>query len=332
MNARTICVVKDIRGEVLTGRRVFTSPHSRKFYIKMHARMTIFRAIRRYLGRIKRFLIIQAVCAKAKREDILHFSCNICGRPSKYPIHGLTREGNSCYYCGSTVRLRSVIHALSMELFGESLIIDSFPLREGVIGLGLSDSEIYSTRLKKKLNYTNTFYHREPFLDISSNDAASFGKYDFVLCSDVFEHVAPPISKAFENASQLLKPGGVLIFSVPYSSGETREHFPELSRYSIHKREGQYILENVTVDGRHQNFTGLVFHGGPGTVLEMRLFGEDSLSKHFLEAGFMQPRIHGEEMRRFGIVWNAYIPEDAPYRPLIFGLDAPPWAARVSQN
>jgi SAM-dependent methyltransferase len=294
--------------------------------------MGFFTAIRRRLGRIKRFLLIKRICSKSKKEDLLHFTCNICGRPATYPIKALTREGSSCYYCGSTVRMRSVIHALSMELFSNSFVITDFPHRPDITGIGLSDWEGYAIRLDKKLGYTNTFYHQKPFLDISADDASAFGKYDFILCSDVFEHVAPPVTKAFANLYRLLKPGGVLIFSVPYRAGETEEHFPELSHYSIQKEGSEWVLQNETTDHRHQKFTSLTFHGGPGTVLEMRVFGKDSLSKQFVEAGFAQPTSHTEEVRQFGIVWNPYVPEDAPYRPLIFALDTPPWAVRVASQ
>ncbi len=291
--------------------------------------MNLLTTARRKLGRIKRFVFIKALCVRAKKEDILHFTCNICGRPAAYPVRALTREGNSCYYCGSTVRLRSVIYALSMELFNKSLIIDNFPSRPDITGIGLSDWEGYAIRLENKLGYTNTFYHQEPFLDVSSDEAPAFGKFDFILCSDVFEHVAPPVSKAFKNLHGLLKPGGVLIFTVPYRDGETTEHFPELGQYSLRKEHGEYVIHNETIDGRHQRFTGLTFHGGPGTVLEMRIFGKDSLNSEFLQAGFERATIHAEEMRQFGIVWNPYVPEDAPYRPLIFALDTPPWAVRI---
>jgi hypothetical protein len=33
----------------------------------------------------------------------------------------------------------------------------------------------------------------------------------------------------------------------------------------------------------------------------------------------------------YGIVWNPYLPEDASYRPLIYGLDTP-WALMKSER
>ena len=34
---------------------------------------------------------------------------------------------------------------------------------------------------------------------------------------------------------------------------------------------------NWTADGRIETFDDLVFHGGPGSTLEMRVFSEDAL-------------------------------------------------------
>ena len=262
------------------------------------------------------------------KGSLLHFTCNICSRRASYPRKQLMREVPSCVHCGSCVRFRSIIHTLSVELFGVSLAIKDFPERQDLIGVGMSDWDGYADRLAEKLGYVNTYYHKEPLLDIAALDPSVSARYDFIIATEVFEHVSQPISRAFENAHRLLKPGGVLIFSVPCVEGETREHFPELWRYTIGKENDRWVLVNELSDGRKQRYDKLTFHGGPGTTLEMRLFGRDSLWKNFTDAGFRQIRVHGEEVEAFGIVWNPYIAEQASYRPLIYGLDAPPWSAR----
>jgi SAM-dependent methyltransferase len=267
-------------------------------------------------------------CLLFPRHSFLQFTCNICSETTRYPRKSMMREVPSCVHCGSCVRFRSIIHTLSVELFGESLAIKDFPERQDLIGIGMSDWDGYANRLPEKLGYTNTFYHREPLLDIASLDPLTSARYDFVIATEVFEHVSQPIPRAFENVHRLLKPGGVLIFSVPCAEGETREHFPELWRYTIGKENNSWVLVNETKDGRRQRYDKLTFHDGPGTTIEMRLFGKDSLSKNFTDAGFRQIRVHDEEVEAFGIVWNRYIPEEAPYRPLIYGLDAPTWSAR----
>ena len=262
------------------------------------------------------------------RKDLLRFTCNICSKRTSYAKKKMTRELRTCVHCGSTVRFRSIIHTLSMELFGKSLPLKDFPERKDLVGVGMSDWEGYAKGLAGKLTYVNTYYHKEPLLNITSVDASLHEQYDFIIATEVFEHVAQPVSIAFTNAFRLLKRGGVLIFSVPVVEGTTREHFPELYQYKLQEESGSWVLSNETSDGRHQQYCDLTFHGGPGTTLEMRVFGRDSLLENFANQGFQQVRLHDETLEEFGIIWNPYVAEEAPYRPYIYGLDAAPWSAR----
>jgi SAM-dependent methyltransferase len=215
-----------------------------------------------------------------------------------------------------------------MELFGTDLALDDFPVRRDLRGVGLSDWKAYAERLEKKVGYINTYYDREPFLDIMNPAESEFGKYDFLISTEVFEHVPPPVGAAFRNAFRLLKPGGVMVFSVPYAQGQTREHFPELHKFTITGDGKDSVLFNETADGRVQRFSQLCFHGGRGSVLEMRLFGNEALMQHFVDAGFSNVRVLSDEVPERGILWIPYDPLKAPYDPPIYGLDTPPWTAR----
>jgi SAM-dependent methyltransferase len=242
-----------------------------------------------------------------KGAGYLSFQCNICAQPCAALVDELDREVRSCQNCGSTVRSRSMVHVLSVELFGESLALPDFPVRHDIMGIGMSDWEGYAIPLAGKLTYKNTYYHREPKLDIAASiiDHTLQGTLDFVICSDVFEHVAPPVSTAFENLRKLLKPSGVVIFSVPYGKADkTIEHFPDLYDYEIVDRDGRYILENTTKEGVQQTFERLVFHGGPGATLEMRQFSEASLIENFSKAGLSNIEIYKEPEFKHGIYWR----------------------------
>jgi SAM-dependent methyltransferase len=158
-------------------------------------------------------------------SDSLSFRCNICGH--RCVAKGQTSTGKfnparaADQHCAG-----DPLFMYSMELFGESLSIQDFPASPHITGIGMSDWDGYAIQLSGKLNYRNTYYHQEPKLDITRSDPSLEGAFDFIISSDVFEHVPPPISKAFENTRKLLKPDGVLIFSVPYSKDEkTVEHF-----------------------------------------------------------------------------------------------------------
>src|SRR6478672_1043171 len=143
------------------------------------------------------------------------FTCNICGTAN--PAAQLGRESPGCNACGSSMRTRSLIHVLSLELFGISLPLPHFPRVKSLRGLGLSDPAQYANLLTEKFDYRNTFYDREPRFDIAHPNQEEFGKYDFLMSSEVFEHVPPPAGASFESAFRLLKQGGVLVLTVPYS-------------------------------------------------------------------------------------------------------------------
>jgi hypothetical protein len=76
-----------------------------------------------------------------------------------------------------------LLHALSRELLGAGLVLDDFPRVRSISGLGLSDASFYSERLLEKFDYRNTFYDREPRLDLLNPPAGDIGRYDFVLAS-----------------------------------------------------------------------------------------------------------------------------------------------------
>lgn len=170
----------------------------------------------------------------------------------------------------------------------------------------MTDSENYASRLMEKFSYRNTYFHREPRLDIASDlDATLLGENDFVIASEVFEHVQPPVARAFDNVFRLLKPGGWFILTVPFGLQEkTTEHYPDLHDFKIVESDGKYVLTNVTREGLVQTFHQLVFHGGPGTTLEMRVFAERDLIEHLTAAGFSEVEVHRRPFFEHGIWWE----------------------------
>ncbi len=230
------------------------------------------------------------------------FTCNICG------VHGTAllslvsdREAPSCANCGSNRRFRTVVHGLSLGLFGRSMAVTDFPVRRDIVGVGLSDALVYANPLAEKLSYTNTFYDTAPRLDITDPEWGSMRPLDFLIASDVFEHVAPPVEAAFRNARRLLKRGGTFVFSVPYGLGETTEHFPGLHEFRLEKDGERFVLVNRTVAGVVERHDDLVFHGGPGSTLEMRVFGLRHLYRLFRASGFTGPCLLDAQVPEFGI-------------------------------
>jgi SAM-dependent methyltransferase len=232
-----------------------------------------------------------------------NFTCNICGSRQQADASSFGRESPNCDRCGSTVRYRSLIHHLSLALFGKSLALPDFPSSPRIRGVGMSDWDGFASALAKKLDYTKTYFDQEPRLDLKNLAPGQHGSCDFVLCSEVLEHVTPPVEPAFQGLSDLLKPGGALLLTVPYQINTgTIEHFPELHEFSLTVVGGEYVLVNRTRAGAYQVFDKLTFHGGIGSTLEMRIFGEPDLLRNLAEAGFEQVRVLREDYPSFGIL------------------------------
>ena len=193
---------------------------------------------------------------------------------------------------------------MSMELFGLSVPLPDFPRVKSVRGLGTSDPRQYADLLGEKFDYRNTFFHREPKFDIANTAEEEFGKYDFLISSEVLEHVAPPVETAFQNAFRLLKPNGVFVFTVPYSiESSTVERFPDLHQFGIAQVGDRAVLVNRTGSGELQVFENLVFHlAWGGAALEMREFSERGLKGTLAGSGFREVRLYSEDYPPFGIV------------------------------
>ena len=201
------------------------------------------------------------------------------------------------------MRTRAIIHMLSRELFGADLALPDFPVLKGIRGIGISDSADYAERLAARFEYRNTHYHKEPRFDIVNPSETEWGRYDFLIASEVFEHVAPPVDRAFRNAFRLLKPHGVFLFTVPYTlERATAEHFPELHDYGLAQLSDRRVLVNRKRDGALEVFDDLVFHGGHGSTLEIRRFSEAGLRDQFRDAGFNAVEIYSDNYAPFGVV------------------------------
>jgi ribosomal protein L37E len=269
--------------------------------------------LRRLASRIKHRLLpspgtsVPAVNGEPSGGTAVDFVCNVCGQQNRAVplVHVQNRECQSCGYCRSSLRMRSVMHALSIELFGKALVLPEFPLDKAVSGLGMSDWEGYAKGLENKFSYTNTFYHTEPRLDITDVPGELTGKQRFLISSDVFEHIPVfALDRAFRNSRRLLQDNGVFIFTVPFvKDGETQEHFPRLHDFKIIETRGKRFLYNRTVDGEEEIFDDLVFHGGDGMTLEMRMFSEPDLRRRLAAAGFESVKIYADHVPEFGIIW-----------------------------
>ena len=258
---------------------------------------------------------------------MVSFTCNVCGVFNQ--VEEFATEPASCR-CGSNVRVRALIHLLSMELFEQSLFLTEFPKLKAVRGLGMTDKEGYARILAEKFDYTNTHYDREPRFDFTEFHPQLAGMYDFILSSDVIEHIAPPIERALEEVCRLLKPHGFLGVTVYCNAGnQMREHFPELHQYRVVPLGNSAVLINRRQDGALEISENLIFHGGSGATLEMREFGITELEAKLLAAGFREVHFLTDDLPEIGIFFDHDVSQPLIARKERFLPDRCAWSQMV---
>ena len=231
------------------------------------------------------------------------FVCNICGKQNS--TTNFATEPASCP-CGSNVRVRALIHLLSLELFGHSMVLADFPVMKSIRGLGMTDKACYADVLANKFDYRNTHYDREPRLDFTQRHPELYGQYDFILSADVLEHVAAPVERTLEEAYSLLNARGILGMTIYCNpAGGMREHFPELNDYRLIHLGEKPVLINRRRDGTLEVTDDLIFHGGTGATLEMREFGITGLQSKLRDAGFRGFEILTANVPEFGIIFDS---------------------------
>ena len=209
----------------------------------------------------------EVVCRLTLKPETT-FTCNVCGAGCVFgAAHYIDPELPSCERCASNVRIRWLVHRLSLELFGRGIPLSQFPTAKSIKGIGLTDPPAIATILEERLNYRNTYFHGEPRLDIRC-DPSPIGELDFLIASEVFEHIEPPVMRAFMNAARLLKPSGVLLFTAPWLwDGNAVEKLPDLHDWKLEQRENQWIIVNRKANGEIEQFRDLALDGGAGCSL-----------------------------------------------------------------
>ena len=233
------------------------------------------------------------------------FFCSACLRPSFAPKSSIGRESFNCHWCKATSRERAIFLHIHWQYLQRKM---KKPFRKLNI-LGVSDGHLTSTILGKIYgkNYTNYHYHLDPKLDITKVKKNLYGNADIVSCSEVLEHVEPPIQKAFDGLYKLLKVNGVLVLSVPHTDekGVHVEHFPIMKKSQIVMQNELFVLKGEDASGASLSFKNLIFHGGIGATLEYRVFSKSSLSDHLKAAGFSDLHVNSNS-KLFGITWEPW--------------------------
>jgi SAM-dependent methyltransferase len=170
------------------------------------------------------------------------------------------------------------------------MLLTDFPSDPSLRGLGLTDPHSIAGPLAERFTYMNTFFDIEPWFDIRTDDSP-VGELDFLIASEVFEHIEPPVSAAFRNAARLLKPNGVLLLTTPWiCDGRDRDVLPELYDWRLEYADGKRSILNSARDGKVEWLRDVQPDGGPG-----RTFGRTR--EHF-------PDLHDWRLIEENGVWR----------------------------
>lgn len=131
-----------------------------------------------------------------------------------------------------------------------------------------------------------TTMHGLTQLDVACNALNlpfSDASFDSVLCTEVLEHVPEPLQALYEIA-RVLKPGGVLLLTVPFSEQLHEEPY-DFFRYTHHGL--MYLLEKSGWSVHH-----VYKRGGSWLELGYRLssFVYSTLGSHRLSDGNLKPK------------------------------------------
>ncbi len=240
-----------------------------------------------------------------ERKNKVQAVCPICSGGYSLDVRVEKREGPLCCHCLASGRASAIIHTLCSEIYGNNIPLVNQPPKKDVRVVGLSDGPRYSSLLDEKFDYTNTFYHKEPFLDITSPSADEADKYDVLISTEVFEHVIGDVSSAFNGALSVLKPGGLLILTVPFvNNGDHQEHYPGLESYEGREIENNWIVDLKYAGGRVDTDLEPIFHGGPGQTLEVRVFSRDSVLESLRTSGFTDIEVLDDNLPEHGVNWG----------------------------
>jgi GT2 family glycosyltransferase/glycosyltransferase involved in cell wall biosynthesis/SAM-dependent methyltransferase len=218
--------------------------------------------------------------------------CHVCGKPSRFMTdfqYGATeqngmllpnwRERLVCRHCGLNNRVRAAIHLF--QLLGRPTADSRIYVTEQVTPLYKWVRRHYpravgSEYLGEALPWGETD-HRGVRNESVTRLTFPEDSLDYLLSFDVFEHV-PDHAQAFRECLRCLKPGGMLLFTVPFRADET-EHL-----------ERAAMKEN----GEVAHLLPPEYHGDPNRsegCLCFRHFGW-SLLDDLRTAGFAQAAAH----------------------------------------
>jgi hypothetical protein len=228
-------------------------------------------------------------------------------------------------------RNRALWYILSHYLFGKLVILNNVPQNKAIRGLGINDSN-YSKYLSMAFDYKNyKIFNKRSFSTMTETETNTMidlynvnfyihNNYNFITCTEIMSHLSPypGLNIVFKNLHTMLRPGGVLILSTPYSfDGRYIERHPSLYKYEIVSKaentgtlktdEPQWCIKNIRADGANEIINSpIIYNRDDPSSIEMRKLNYAELNHLLVEAGFKDiifKRIDAD-MNYNGIHWD----------------------------
>jgi SAM-dependent methyltransferase len=225
-----------------------------------------------------------------------HFegTCVVCGAKAIFVLESpeLHRETMTCPHCNSSNRTRQLARGMLKVLGQRGFSSDTIarlaaelPEHQDVLVYDTDSRNSISRFLRPLSGYTTSDYlpgvapgtvlgERHSCQDLSALTLGN-GSCDLVLTSDVFEHVRL-YRRSFDEIFRVLKPGGALIFTVPFD--------PDSDRHVTF-----VDVEDPSDASRDRCVREKVFHGDPlqgSGALLYRIYGRQIFDE-LEEAGFV---------------------------------------------
>lgn len=171
------------------------------------------------------FYVVQKTPSELEKGKSYFGRCFVCNKNISFVGTDNLRESLICPYCGLNRRQRSAFQYISN--------VNNYSNKIYINELGA-----FYNALKKLVPQEN-LVGSEYLNSINNQDATNLTfadeSFDMYLSFEVFEHI-PNYIKAFSEACRILKPGGRLIFSVPFIEG-----YPNLKRAIIENGEIKHL-------------------------------------------------------------------------------------------
>lgn len=194
--------------------------------------------------------------------------CNICGWQGEFLLKVQGREGYHCRNCGASSRLRMVMFGLGHLLGYAEQPAYLWPRNKAVRILESSPRGPYPALLADKFDYYGTEFDAEKiragtnprtYADFQNLHYAD-ESFDYVIASDVFEHVRRDLD-GFRQVYRVLKKGGTFLLTVPYD----HERQGTITRIDTSGVEDVHLMEPE-------------YHGGGGHTITYRNYGRELLA------------------------------------------------------